>query len=245
MTHPEIIDLLGAYALDAVEADEEQSITAHLSDCVRCRQEVDGFREIAALLAGPGVGQPMGGWDRLAKRVEDPIAPAPARTPRWLAPVLSIAAAMVVGLGLYSIAIHEDLALMTERAAAAEADLVAELSTPVGVDAVLTATMQDVGSTFVNLDASDATEVLIVLSDDGTGYLARHNLPALTDGSTYQLWAVVNDHVISAGVLGADPPVVPFRIDPDGLQGFAITIEEAGGVAVSEAEPVAAWFKDA
>ncbi|MDH3307877.1 MAG: anti-sigma factor, partial [Acidimicrobiia bacterium] len=113
------------------------------------------------------------------------------------------------------------------------------------VEAVLAATMQQPSSTFVNLDGSGATEVLVVLSSDGTGYVARHNLPALTDGRTYQLWAVIDDRVISAGVLGPDPGVVPFRVDTPDLQGFAITAETSGGVAVSSEQPVAAWLKDA
>ena len=38
------------------------------------------------------------------------------------------------------------------------------------------------------------------------------------------------------------PDVVPFHIDPEGLQGLAITREVAGGVPQSEADPVVAWF---
>ena len=53
----------------------------------------------------------------------------------------------------------------------------------------------------------------------------------------------MDDKVISAGVLGNRPALVPFHIDPDGLRGLVITQEEAGGVPQSEADPVVAWFK--
>lgn len=83
----------------------------------------------------------------------------------------------------------------------------------------------------------------IVLTEDGTGYVSESSLPALPDGRTYQLWAVVDGRVISAGVLGQDPEVVPFRVDPSGLEALAITEEIAGGVAVSENPILVAWSR--
>ena len=51
---------------------------------------------------------------------------------------------------------------------------------------------------------------------DGTGYFMDHDLPALDPGSTYQLWAKVDDpdspRMVSLGVLGADRDVVRFRL---------------------------------
>ena len=64
----------------------------------------------------------------------------------------------------------------------------------------------------------------------------------MPDGFTYQLWAVIDEKVISAGVLGNRPDIVPFHIDPDGLQALVITQEVYGGVPQSEGEPVVAWF---
>ena len=40
LTHDEAAELLGAYALDAVEADERDAIEHHLNECPRCRAEV-------------------------------------------------------------------------------------------------------------------------------------------------------------------------------------------------------------
>ena len=53
----------------------------------------------------------------------------------------------------------------------------------------------------------------VVLGRDGVGYLVSGDLPPLSSESTYQLWAIVDDRVISAGVLGGAPTVAPFNVD--------------------------------
>ena len=54
MTHDEIQDLLGAYALDAVDDDVRALVEEHIADCARCRAEVQEHREVATLLAHIG-----------------------------------------------------------------------------------------------------------------------------------------------------------------------------------------------
>ncbi|MGH2872076.1 MAG: zf-HC2 domain-containing protein, partial [Solirubrobacteraceae bacterium] len=48
LDHHEIEELLGAYALDAVDPDERAAVDSHLAECLRCRAEVDRHRQIAA-----------------------------------------------------------------------------------------------------------------------------------------------------------------------------------------------------
>ena len=108
----------------------------------------------------------------------------------------------------------------------------------------VTVALADPAAEVVNLTAEGSAQTtLIVLLPDGTGYVYQHNLEVLPADATYQLWAVVDGKVISAGVLGNQPAVVPFHIDPQGLQGLVITQEVSGGVPQSEADPVVAWFK--
>ena len=55
MRHDELKELTGAYALDAVEANESDEIERHLPGCPQCRSEVAELREVAASLGvGPG-----------------------------------------------------------------------------------------------------------------------------------------------------------------------------------------------
>ena len=53
MSHDDASELLGAYALDAVDGEELTELEAHLSACPRCRSELDSFREVARLLDQP------------------------------------------------------------------------------------------------------------------------------------------------------------------------------------------------
>ncbi len=92
--------------------------------------------------------------------------------------------------------------------------------------------------------AGEAISVDVVYRTDGTGYVIGDSLPALGPDRTYQLWAIVDDRVISAGVLGSDPGVAPFRVVGE-LAGLAITEEIPGGVVSSNNDPVAVWLAGA
>ncbi|HEX3539987.1 MAG TPA: anti-sigma factor [Acidimicrobiales bacterium] len=71
-THEELQELLGAYALDAVDADEAAAIERHLPTCPRCRNELTDHREVAAMLGDAGAPAPSGLWDRIVAGLEEP-----------------------------------------------------------------------------------------------------------------------------------------------------------------------------
>ena len=52
MEHDEVVLLLGAFALGALDADEHGEVTAHLGECVRCRMEVSRYAQVLRLLGG-------------------------------------------------------------------------------------------------------------------------------------------------------------------------------------------------
>ncbi len=99
LTHAEIEELLGAYCLDAVDADETAAIEAHLPDCPRCRAEVAELREVAALLANNDTEAPEGVWDRIAEAIDEEPPPmrldVGRRRSRELAPLILSAAAVI------------------------------------------------------------------------------------------------------------------------------------------------------
>lgn len=70
--HDELRDLLGAYALDAVDPDEALLVEAHLRECPQCRAEVEQHRSVAALLGNVGAAAPAGLWDRIAASLDEP-----------------------------------------------------------------------------------------------------------------------------------------------------------------------------
>jgi hypothetical protein len=70
--HESLAELLGAYALDAVDHDEVEAIEAHLEVCPRCRAELVGHREVAGLLGFAGQEAPAGVWDRIVTSMQEP-----------------------------------------------------------------------------------------------------------------------------------------------------------------------------
>jgi hypothetical protein len=246
LTHEDIQELLGAYALHAVERDEAELIEAHLDTCPRCRAEVEGHREVAAMLGNSGGDAPEGLWDRIADQLETtpppmrldvqgvegavvPLAPRRgARPNRFVVAVLSAAAVLVAAvLGAQVVRLQDRLDDM--RSDLEQATLAAAANQA----------FDDPDSVKVQLQSSDGevTGRAVVLPD-GTGFLMAHELPGLEDDRTYQLWGDTGSGgLVSLGLLGSDPTTIAFQAGSD-LSALAITAEEPGGVPQSENPPV-------
>jgi hypothetical protein len=69
----EIEELLGAYALDAVDADERRLVEAHLAECPKCRAELAGHLEVASWMAGGGAPAPAGVWERISASLDEQV----------------------------------------------------------------------------------------------------------------------------------------------------------------------------
>jgi len=69
--HAEAEQLLGALAVDAVDADERESLELHLETCPKCRNELGSHLEVVGLLAYAGQSAPEGLWDRIASGLSD------------------------------------------------------------------------------------------------------------------------------------------------------------------------------
>jgi anti-sigma-K factor RskA len=81
LPHDPVESLLGAYALDAVDADEAAAIERHLDGCPRCRAELDTHREIAAAIGNSVEPLPLHLWDRIAGEVDAEAAAGLAAVP--------------------------------------------------------------------------------------------------------------------------------------------------------------------
>lgn len=250
MKHDEIEELLGAYALDAVDTDERDLVEAHLVACPRCRAEVAGYRETAAMLAFAGERAPDGVWDRIVESLEEPPpalaldrvrAATPARyriggnTRRVLplraaAGIVGIAAALVIVLGVQVVG--------QERR-------IAQLATEVQRDAVreqILAAALDPDTRRVTMRSGDqAHSMQALLTPDGQGYIVEHNLPTLPAGRAYQLWGQVGEAKVSLGVLGAAPRHPAFHTG-DQLLALAVTVEDASGSEQPTTDPVVAGW---
>ncbi len=243
LTHDETADLLGAYALDAVEPDEREAIERHLQTCPRCRAEVADHRTVASFMGSAGGPAPDGLWDRIAGSLDEappelhlaPVVPLHERRSvslRLGAAVAAVAAAVIAVLGAQVVHLNNKVDTM-QTAQGTNADS--------AMLAAATRALTDPDARRASLQSSDANiRAQAVLLPDGSGFLFGDNLPALPSGRTYQLWAVAAGEKISAGVLGARPGVVAFRYAGGDLGALAITDEHAPGVMASTNAPVVA-----
>ncbi len=243
LTHDELEQLLGAYALDAVPPEEADVVEVHLRECPRCHGEVVAHREVAASLAQVGSAAPEGVWDRIAGSLEEAppqldmarvVALRPSlgtvRRPRqWVVTAASIASAAALVSGVLGVKLVDQDRRLRTLAAAVEAKT---------LESTALSALVDSRARRVQLKALD--DKLLgeaVMLADGTGYLLRDNLGTLPADRTYQLWAVVGEARISLGILGRQPSVTAFKAAAD-VRALAITDEVAGGVTSTEKPPV-------
>jgi anti-sigma-K factor RskA len=234
----ELDELLGAYALDAVDDDERRRVEEHLALDPRAAREVQEHREVATMLAFTGMDAPAGVWDRIASALDE-RAPAPGRE---LARVLPIDRAARRGRRLRSMGTWLAVTAAAAVVAVVAVSVVDRRADAPGdpLQAALAAARNDRDSRAAILVAEGADVIAeAIVDEDGHGYLLASDLPTLGDDQTYQLWGVVGDDVISIGILGPNPEIETFTIEAD-VAAFAVTIERAGGV-VSDGNPDGAF----
>lgn len=232
----DIEELLGAYALDAVSAEEARRVEDYLAINPKAAAEVREHREVATMLAFTGMDAPEGLWSRIEQELEGPapepgpelakvmsIDEAPRRRFASIAPwVASTAAAAIIAFVAIGLA---------DRASAPTDPLVAAYDVAEADRDSARATLAADGSTF---------EATAVIDQDGHGFIRAGELPSLGADMTYQLWGVVDTgaaepDVISLGIFGPNPELETFTTESPVLA-LAITIEQAPGV-ISNGNP--------
>lgn len=233
----ELDDLLGAYALDALDGVERRRVEDYLEVSPRAAAEVRAHREVATMLAFTGMEAPDDLWNRIADEIGEqapPPGPELAKVmamedhPRRrrissVAPwIMTAAAAAVIGFVAIGLA---------DRADAPNEPLS-------GAVEVALADRDSVKTTLVS-EVSDATADAVI-DQDGHGFVLGSNLPPLSENQTYQLWGVVEDgQVISLGIFGPNPEVETFTVESP-VTALAITIEQSPGV-ISDGNPDGAF----
>jgi hypothetical protein len=91
-----------------------------------------------------------------------------------------------------------------------------------------------------NPATGDVALTIHTKSDGSSIAVTAESLPILEPGSTYQLWSVAGDEIVSVAVFGPSIGSAPMHLEGDPAV-LALTIETTGGVAVSSATPIATW----
>ena len=250
-SHQDIQELLGAFALDAVDEDERDLVEAHLAGCPRCRAEVATHRETAALLAHGGDRAPEGIWARITESLEEtppeidmaPMSSLDDARERRNQRSISLRAAAAMGAVAAALTAFFGwrIGVQEQRLDQVAAEF-RELETKDGLRRAATVALAAPDAEQVRLASFDGkTGVHVVRLPNGTGFAVADGLAALPADRTYQLWALRDDAKISLGLLGQDPDVAAFQMAGPVL-GFAITEEVAGGVKEPTQSPVVVGF---
>ena len=194
MSHDQASELLGAYALDAVDGEEFTELEEHLAGCPRCRAELDGLREVAAALGNTVETPPEGLWSGIASRLPErdeeaearpmpPLeseerspfrAPAPGRRQR------RGVVATVVGFAVAAAAVAAVLGIGLVRADDKVDNLQSSAAHP---PSAATLALRAPGHRMVALASSTGVTLAdFVVLPDGRGYLVTSTLPSLGAG---------------------------------------------------------------
>ncbi len=230
----DLSELLGAYALDALEPSERLGIEGRIDSDPRLRGEADELSQIASLLGVDGAAineLPSGAWDRFASLLDKPTAQAPVvdlsyrRQRRFRQIAMGAAAAAFVGM-LIAVAAQQHRIGSLERASGSVERAAANAGTAPG------AKHADL------LESSGQKTAAVTVLADGTGYLDLAALPALDENHVWQLWAVDAPNVISLGVTRDNSTPMAFHGSP-GVRTFAVTVEPLGGSSKATTKPIA------
>ena len=235
----EMDELLGAYALDAVDDDERRAVEDYLLANPRARAEVQQHREVATMLAWSGMDAPDGLWERIAGSLDQRDA-APASE---LGAVISLAdrrsrgAVRTVAFWALASAAAAIIAVVAIKVSGSDT----QSSSAGALENSVAAAMADPASKEAQLVASSAglPKVRAVVDPQGHGYLLGGSLAELDGSRTYQLWGQVDGQLISLGLLGARPGIEAFTVSGN-VTLLAITDEQQGGVVQPSAPPLVA-----
>jgi hypothetical protein len=212
-------DLTAAYALHALEPEEERAYEEHLPYCERCRGELAELSEGAAALAyaADGPEPPAGLRERiLAQARADRPNVVPLR-PRWAIPaaataVAAVAAAVALAVWATSLSSRLDRERGERRAQERAAAIIG-----------------DPAARRVQIEGGRGS---LVVTPTGEGALVLARLQHASPGRTYEAWVAQGGSPKPAGTFEGGRDVTAVALDrpvPDGAT-VMVTEERDGGV---------------
>ncbi len=256
--------LVGAYAIDAVDAAERAQFEDHLTGCAECRAELAGLREAAALIGGTEeIAPPAGVRDRVLAGIaaERPADPHAARTPIGSddAPTGPPLAGSATGTGTDRGRDADVVVLSRRRFRMAAGAVAAAVLVAVGAGAVVVnqlgddAAVQQAQPTLAERvqEADDAEEVAVELDGGAKATVVRsvalnravvvtEDMPPPPEGMVYELWLDDKEKGFTpAGLMSttSDQTLV-LQGDAARASRVAVTVEPAEGSSVPTSEPI-------
>lgn len=224
MAHEDYKAMMPAYALSALDAEEERAFSQHLSECAECRSELSEWENTAAALAlsasaaepSPEVRERIMSAVRAEKVVQFPVRRRSAWTSLGAIAAAVLFLALIIGIVMLW---QQNRAMQQELA-------FARLVTTPG------AKMTELAGT----EQATRATAKIAYDKNGRAMLMASGLPPAPQGKEYQLWFIV----------GSNPPMPGKSFAPNtaghgtlidqvpqeamDAAVFAITLEPAGGM---------------
>lgn len=163
----ELHELVGAYALGAIDGPEAEAFEAHLETCADCQEELFGLSDVVLELAATDVHESTPQADAMdfSPVVDANVHELPSRSAsRWLA-----AAAAAIGLifGLWASGVFDE-------------DRVEMIASAADVETI-------------TLEGEGGTVDIVLSNAEGGVALDNANLEALEDPELYVLWVIRHD----------------------------------------------------
>ena len=223
----ELRELLGAFALGALDEDERARVEDHVLHDADARAELHSLEHAVAWLGHASPRPSEASWDAVRAEMARDLAADAERADAAPAPVVDLAS-------------RRRSRPRWQRLTAAAAAVALVLGFGVAMLSVFSAGGGS-SATTVALAAPDGHVAATArLHTDGSGTIVRSSLPPAPAGHEYQLWSQADATAAmhSAGLLGTDPDGHRIRI-PAHSHRMAISVEPTGGSREPTTAPVA------
>ncbi len=242
LTPEELRELLGAFALGAVDDDEREQVEAFVLEDLDARAELHQLEHAVAWISHASPRPSEATWDALRAEMAQDLtldaatAPPDPETPDPETPDPETADNVVSMTAFAS----KRPATTWRRLVAVAAAVLIVVGTAIGIGSVI---LKDSGSPARNValrSPDGRTAVVIRVASDGSGEVRTASLPAPAPGHIYQLWSQpsATSPMRSVGLLGRSPSGHRFHI-PSQADRLAISEEPAGGSPEPTTNPVA------
>lgn len=223
MDHETVRELTAAYALDALDHEDERVVESHLRVCAECRAEVTAFTDTATALA----------------YAVDAPAPSPALRDRIVAVAREDRPSNVVPFRARRLPLVATATLAAAAAVAAVAFglRASNLSDELDSERAVLGILSDPGARPIALDGAAGR---LIVARSGEAALVVDRLERAPEGRTYEIWIIRGERATPAGLFDGDEPrdVVPVQGNVPADAQVAVTVEREGGVDTPTGAPL-------
>jgi len=234
MDRSELLDLIPAYALEALEPDEKRQVEALLKSDAEAQQILAEYQDITnnLILATPARKAPAHLQDDLRKRLsanrptQTQAAPSvPSRSTRrmsiWI-PLLAAAAILIIIVGVISYLNRDKAKELYDK---------------------IVATPDHLTMPIPDKDGNPIGE-MVAYADGSQAVIRMTRMPVLQAGREFQLWLIDDSGAKSGGLFPFTQPdsnyyvIVPLQKNVLAYKAFGVSVEPSGGSQAPSTTPI-------